>query len=65
MSEILPGSRIKLNGRVNEGIKMIERILAWPNIDNMSTFSWASRKFLFRIDDNQPEIRNKHLRIYV
>jgi len=65
MSEILPGSRIKLNGRVNEGMKMIERILAWPNIDTMSKFSWASRKILFRIDDNQPEIGNKHFRIYV
>jgi len=45
-------------------MKKIERKLSWPNIGTMSTFSWASRKFLFRIDDNQPEIRNKHFRIY-
>jgi len=43
---------------------MIERKFPWPNKGNMLTFSWASRKFLFRIDDNQLEIRNMHFRIY-
>jgi len=55
----LPGSHIKLKGRVNAGMKAIERKLSRSDTGTMSTYSWARPKFLVWVDDNQPEIRNK------